>query len=171
VRAADAKQPRHPRFERRRHDGRFRPRADRDDVADAGHPRRNCGHQERRGQRKAAAGHVTPHAGDGFHPLLDQTPSATIVREVFGSCRAPPVRCAALPDRSPAAPGATRLRRHLVAAHFERSRHTIELPGKPDERGSPPPHAIDEAMDRRSKAASPRPRASGDSAPAYRSPR
>jgi hypothetical protein len=44
--AAHAKQPRRASLHRRRHHHIVRPRADDDDVADAGDAGGNCGHQE-----------------------------------------------------------------------------------------------------------------------------
>ena len=72
VRAADAEQPRHAGFERRRHHHRLRPRADRDDLVDAGDARRNRGHQQRRGQRIASARHVAADAVERDDALLDR---------------------------------------------------------------------------------------------------
>ena len=62
LRAAQRKEPIHFRHIRRSQDQVVDPRAPGrgadDDFADAGHARRDGGHQQRRGQRRGAAGHV-----------------------------------------------------------------------------------------------------------------
>ena len=72
VRAADAEQLRDARFERGGHDRGVRPRADRDDVPNAGDARGHRRHQQRRGQREAAARHVTADACERLDALLDR---------------------------------------------------------------------------------------------------
>ena len=151
VSAADAKQPRDAGFERRRHDRWLRPRADGDDLADAGDTGRDRGHQQRRGKREAAAGHVAADACQWFHPLLDRH-----TRRHHDSQRPrqlPPcdprdVSCR-VADRAPhVGRDARRGVAHLVAGDFERPPDAIEPGGKPAERAiATLPHAIDDAVD------------------------
>ncbi len=82
----------------------FRTRADGDDLAHAGDPRRHGGHQQRRGQRKAAARHVAADALERLDALLDRSPpSPPRGRRASGSAAPRHARCSSRPSRWPAA--------------------------------------------------------------------
>ena len=72
VRAADAKQARHPRLFGRRHHRRLRSWTHGDDVPDAGHPRRHGGHEQGRRERESAARHVAADTDQRLDTLLDR---------------------------------------------------------------------------------------------------
>jgi hypothetical protein len=84
VRAAHPEQPGDAGLERGRQDGVLRPRTRDHDLAHARDARRNRGHQQRRGKRKAAAGDVAADAGERFDALLDDHARRDLHVEVFG---------------------------------------------------------------------------------------
>ena len=171
VGAADPEQPRHPRFERGRHHGRFRPRTDDHDLRHAGDPRRNGRHQQRRGQRKAAARHVAPDARQRLDALFaPRRPEATSRSQCFGNlperdARDVPRRLA---DRAPRRPPARWPRRR--ASRRASPRAAAETPSNrranPSSAVSPPARTRSTiAATRRSNARS-APRSRARSAPA-----
>ena len=72
LRAAHSEEPRHARCARCRHHHRSRARARDDDLADAGGPRGNRGHQQGRGQRIPASRNVASDAIERRDPLFDR---------------------------------------------------------------------------------------------------
>ena len=151
VGAADPEQPGHAGLERRGHDRRLRPRADHDHLANAGDARRDRGHQQRGGQRKAAARDVAADAGQRLDALLDRDAARHLHVEVFrdlaeghrgdvgrGLCDRPPHR------RLDARGAVTHLRR----GDLDRSRQAIEAFREARQRPiAAGPHLVDDPLD------------------------
>ena len=99
---------------------------------DAGDARRDRGHQQRRGQRKAAAGHVAADARERLDALLDDdagprtcsaSPSASAPRATRAMCAGGRAdRRAARPARRAAAPRCDLVARRPRAGRLERGR-------------------------------------------------
>ena len=148
VRAAEAEEPVHPGFHRRREHGRGRVGAGRDHLAD---PRRACRdrrHQERRRQRVPPAGHVAADPLERRHALLDHHAGrdrhAPALRDLPGGHPADVAR------RVPNGPADGRRRQRgaapdLVRVELERSLQPVERPCVLADRAvAAPPHGVDD---------------------------
>ena len=137
MRAADAEQTGDAGLDGGRQDRRLGPRAGHDDLADAGDSCRHRGHQQRRRERKPAAGHVASDPRQRLETLFDHHPRCD---GPFPPLRQLIARDAGDVDRrlleraAHVAPGARRPRADLAGAQFERRRYAVEPPGEFDER-------------------------------------
>ncbi len=135
LRSADPEQPARPGFQGGGHDDGVRPRARDDDLAHACGPRRDGGHQQRRGQRVTAGGDVAADAVEGNDALGDRQaggdPHALRTR-TLAQRHAPDIDSRGL-QRPPHVGGnAPRLCLHLLCRDLELAVEAVELAGRTD---------------------------------------